>query len=187
MEVMKSLFQANDMAKNSKDQEIINETKIVKELRKNAKMSIETIAKNVGISRQKVYRIIKHLEETHMIWGYTAIIDEYQQGLQKFILLLKRTNRPLEKNTVDTIARSRLDHMYLDLGISIESSYYLHGEYDWAIVFTTEDLRHAKKFANLLVENYPGVITKMNLMQILFAGREHHVFTPHPDKLAEFV
>jgi len=108
MEVMKSLFQENDMVKDSKDQESINEAKIVKELRKNAKMNIETIAKNVGISRQKVYRIIKHLEETHMIWGYTAIIDEYKQGLQKFILLLKRSNQPLEKNTVETIARSRL-------------------------------------------------------------------------------
>jgi len=187
MEVMKSLFQENDMVKDSKDQESINEAKIVKELRKNAKMNIETIAKNVGISRQKVYRIIKHLEETHMIWGYTAIIDEYKQGLQKFILLLKRSNQPLEKNTVETIARSRLEHTYLDLGISIESSYYLHGEYDWAMVFTAVDLRYAKKFAGLLIENYPGIIIKMNMMQILFSAREHHIFNPNPNKLAEFL
>jgi DNA-binding Lrp family transcriptional regulator len=175
------------MVKDGKDQDGMNDAKIVSELRKNAKTSIETIAKNCGLSRQKVYRIIKHLEENHIIWGYTAIIDEYEQGLQKFILLLKRTNQPIEKNTVDTIARSRLEHTYLELGVSIESSYYLHGEYDWAMVFTAANLRHAKKFATLLVENYPGLITKMNLMQVLFSGREHHVFNPNPDRLAELL
>jgi len=76
---------------------------------------------------------------------------------------------------------------YLDLGISIESSYYLHGEYDWAMVFTAVDLRYAKKFAGLLIENYPGIIIKMNMMQILFSAREHHIFNPNPNKLAEFL
>jgi DNA-binding Lrp family transcriptional regulator len=161
--------------------------KILKELRKNSKISIETIAKNCGVSRQKVYRIIKHLEETHMIWGYTAITDEYKQGLQKFILLIKRSSERIEKSTADTIAWSRLEHTYDELGISIESSYYLHGEYDWVLIFTAIDLRHAKKFGGLLVENYPGLISKMNLMQILFSNREHYVYNPDPKKLSEFL
>lgn len=175
------------MAKISKEQDTINEGKILTELRKNSNKSIGTIAKICGVSRQKVYRTIKHLEETSAIWGYTAIIDEQVQGLQKFIILLKRSNQPLEKKTVETIALSRLEPIYTELGISIESSYYVHGEYDWAIIFTAQDLRHAKKFSGLLVQYFPDLILKMNLMQILFSQREHYVFNPNPTKLVGFL
>jgi DNA-binding Lrp family transcriptional regulator len=187
MKVIKSLFQENAMAKDTRDQDSINETKILNELRKNAKMNIETIAKNCGMTRQKVYRIIKHLEETRTIWGYTVIVDDENQRSQKYILLLKRSNQPITKGTADTIAWNRFENIYADLGIAIESSYYLHGEYDWIIIFTAEDLRHAKKFGDLLVQNYPGIIAKMNLMQILFSNKEHYVYNPDPDTLNKFL
>ena len=175
------------MAQMSKDQDAITEGRILNELRKNAKMSIEMIAKNCGVSKQKVYRIIKHLEETHKIWGYTAIIEDSDQGLQKFILILKRSGQPISRETADTIASNRYEELYANLGISIESSFYVHGEYDWVLIFTAKDLRNAKKFSSLLAEKYPGVIVKMSLMQVLFSNREHYVFNPDPDALQKFL
>jgi len=175
------------MVKDAKDQDSINETKILDELRKNAKTSIETIAKNCGVSRQKVYRIIKHLEDTHAIWGYTTVIDDRMQHSQKFIFLIKRTNKPVTKGTAESIAWNRLEHMYAYLGISIESSHFLHGEYDWAIIFTAEDLRHAKKFGDLLAQNYPGFIAKMILMQVLFSSKDHYLYNPDPDVVNSFL
>jgi len=175
------------MAKNTKDQDSINEIKILYELRKNAKKSIDSIAKNCGISRQKVYRIIKHLEEIHAIWGYTAVIDDSKQHSEKFILLIKRTSKPVTKGTADTIAWNRLEHIYADLGITIVSSHFLHGEYDWVIIFSAVDLRHAKKFGDLLTQNYPGLIAKMNLMQILFSSKDHYIYNPDPETLNTFL
>ncbi len=175
------------MTHDSKDRERVNETMILNEMRKNAKMSIESIAKTCGISRQKVYRIIKHLEETHTIWGYTAVTDAGKQRSDKFICLIKRTNKPVSRGTAESIAWNRLEYIYTDLGISIESSHYLHGEYDWAIIFTAEDLRHAKKFGDRLMQNYPGLIKKLNLMQILFSSKDHYVYNPNPDNVSTFL
>jgi uncharacterized protein with GYD domain len=120
-----------------------------------------------------------------MIWGYTAIVDEQKQGLQKYLLLLKQSNLPIEKKSADDITYNRLENMYLEMGITMEDSYYLHGEYDWAIIFTTDDLRNAKKFTDILIRNYPGIITKFSLIRILYAQREHHIKNPDPSKLTE--
>jgi DNA-binding Lrp family transcriptional regulator len=175
------------MAKTKDAKDTIKEMKVIQELQKNSKVSIEAMAKICGVSRQKVYRIIKHLEGNQIIWGYSAIVNESQLGLQKFLLLLKRSNQPLEKGITDKITSNGLEPILSNLGISVESSYYLHGEYDWELVFTAKDLRHAIKFSNLLVQNYPGLIKKMNLIQILFANREHNVFNPNRKKLKDFV
>jgi DNA-binding Lrp family transcriptional regulator len=175
------------MAKTHDAKETVRELKVIQELRKNSKVSIETMAKICGVSRQKVYRIIKNLEGNQIIWGYTAIVNDSQLGLQKFVLLLKRSNQPIEKSITDKIASNELEPIISNLGISIVSSYYLHGEYDWELVFTAKDLRHAIKFSNVLVQHYPGFIKKMNLMQILFANKEHYVRNPNPKKLIDFV
>jgi len=56
------------MAKSSKKQIYEDELKVIAELQKNAKESINIIAKKCGFSRQKAWRIIKKLEEDKTIW-----------------------------------------------------------------------------------------------------------------------
>jgi len=87
------------MTKSSREQLAKDEMKILAELQKNSNESIDTIAKHCSFSRPKVGRTIKQLEESRMIWGYTAVVDEQKQGLQKFILLIKRSMQTLEKKT----------------------------------------------------------------------------------------
>ena len=78
------------MGKSSKEQQAKDERKVLAELQKNSNESIDTIAKHCGFSRQKVWRIIKHLEDNKIIWGYTAVVDEEGTGLKHFVLLVKR-------------------------------------------------------------------------------------------------
>ena len=61
------------MSKSSKEQIIDDEKKVIRELKKNAKASIDSIGKNCNFSRQKVWRIIKRLEENKTIWGYSSV------------------------------------------------------------------------------------------------------------------
>jgi DNA-binding Lrp family transcriptional regulator len=61
------------MPKSSETRLRQDEEKILEILRTDAKASIDDIAKKCGFSRQKVWRIIKKLEEDKIIWGYTAI------------------------------------------------------------------------------------------------------------------
>ena len=147
------------MAKSSKDQIEQDEKKLLSELMKNAKENIDAIAKHCGFSRQKASRMINRLEKSKKIWGYSAIIDAEKQGLQKFMLYLKRTQQEFEKKDLEDIVKDRFDKTLLNLGINVESSYYINGEYDWVIIFTAKDIRQAKKFCDTLLINYPGITT----------------------------
>jgi Lrp/AsnC family leucine-responsive transcriptional regulator len=175
------------MAKISREQINIDEMKILAELQKHSNEPVDTIAKHCGFSRQKAWRLIKRLEESRMIWGYTAVVDHQKQDLQKFIMSIKRSGKTLNKKNVDEIAVDRLEKNYSKMGITIESSYYGHGEYDWMLLFTAKDLRQAKQFSDLLLGSYPGIVEKTSLFQILFTPREHSVFNPNPTKLTDFI
>ena len=47
-----------------------NESKVLEVLKKNARMSLEQIAKESGLTRQTVVKIIKKLEDANVILGY---------------------------------------------------------------------------------------------------------------------
>jgi thiol-disulfide isomerase/thioredoxin len=88
---------------------------------------------------------------------------------------------------VDEIAKDKLEKIISKMGVTIESSYYGHGEYDWILLFTANDLKQAKKFADLLLGAYPGIVAKISLFQTLFIQREHRVPNPDQEKLSEFL
>jgi len=175
------------MAKSSSGQIKEDELRILAALQKFSKENIDTIAQECGFSRQKVWRYIKRLEEDHLIWGYTAVVDEQRLGHQKFMLLLKRSLAELEKKSADDLAVNRLEHAYAQVGVNIQSSYHLHGDYDWGIIFTAPDIIRAKNFCNYILKRYPGIIANMSLIQILFAEREHYVLNPNPMELRDFL
>lgn len=175
------------MAKCSKEQLLEDEMKILAELQRNSNESIDVIAKRCGFSRQKVWKIIKQYEASGSIWGYTAIVDAKTQGLQKFILSIKRSSKTLDKKSMNDNDYNRIEKIMLTLEATIESSYYVHGEYDWVLIFVTKDVQHAKKFADLLFNAYPGLIDKVNLSQILYIQRDHRIANPNQSKLMEFL
>jgi len=176
-------------AKSKKNQEQLcqDERLILNTLQKNSKDSINQITKTCGFSRQKAKRIMTSLETDQTIWGYTAIIDEKRQGLLKYVLLLKRTMNKVDRATAKKIAFQQFENEYEQQGITIESSYFIHGEYDWMIIFTSQNLRDAKKFSTILIERYPNIIAKVNLMQILHSSKTHHIVSPTPESLLDFL
>jgi Lrp/AsnC family leucine-responsive transcriptional regulator len=175
------------MSKSSRDQIVKDEKKILSELVKNSNENIDTIAKHCGFSRQKTWRFIKQLEAKGLIWGYTAIFNEEKIGLIHFILMVKRTTKQIEEKTVDKIVSRKLEDLVAELGITIESSSYVHGEYDWVLTFTAEDIKQAKKFSDSLVALHPGVIEKITIMQTLMFIRKQYILNPDKKKLKEFL
>jgi len=175
------------MSKSSRNQIELDEKKILSELMKNAKENIETIAKHCGFSRQKTWRMIKRLEASGLIWGYTAIFDEEKIGLTHFVVMVKRTMKQLEEATADKIVSRKLEGIAIKMGIIIESSYYVHGEYDWVVTFTAQDINHAKKFSDSLIALYPGVIKKITIMQTLMFIRKQYILNPDKKKLKDFL
>jgi DNA-binding Lrp family transcriptional regulator len=175
------------MSKSSREQMDLDEKKVLSELVKNSNNNIDAIAKLCGFSRQKVWRIVKNLEEKHIIWGYTAIFDEKKIDLLHFMLLVKRSTKKLEEKTVDIIISRELEDLISELGITIESSLYTHGEYDWVITITAQDIRQAKKFSNSLITVHLGVIEKITIIQTLMFIKKQYILNPEKTKLRDFL
>ena len=174
------------MTKSSIEQQAEDERKILAELQKNSKENIDTIAKHCGFSRQKAWKTIKKLEESHKIWGYSAIVDSEKQGLEKFMLFFKRSHKQHDPKDVIEIATTRMDPMKKDLGITVLSSYCIHGEYEWVTIFTAKDIIQAKKFVDAIMQRFHDT-QSINLSQILFTVREHCIQNPNINEMKDFI
>lgn len=175
------------MAKNQREQLNEDERKILTELQKNCKENMDVIAGHCGFSKQKVWRIIKQLEKNHIIWGYPTVYNEEKQKLQKFILLIKRSVQKIDNQTAEQLISYQKNKDIGVLGVTVENSYFSHGEYDWILIFTAQDITRAKKFTDVLLNRYPGMVSKVNLIQILMTLRSQHILNPDYMKLREFL
>ena len=174
------------MAKSSKDQLEQDENKLLSELMKNSKENIDTIAKHCGFSRQKASRMIKHLETSQKIWGYPIVVDNKKQGLEKFMLFIKRGHKKLAPKDTIEITTTRMNPMKEDLGITVLSSYHIYGEYDWVTVFTAKNVIQAKKFCEALIERFPDTQTT-HMSQVLFTVREQCIQNPNIREMKDFI
>ena len=175
------------MPKSSFEQINRDEKKILQEIKKNANNSINAIAKKFNFSRQKVWRIIKKLEKEKTIWGYTAIMNEEKYGTKKFYVLIKRSNMPLDKEIAKKIIYRHLEEKSSEIDVIIETSIYVHGEYDWIIIIEAEDITKAKQFTEMLNKLYQGYIDEIHVLQILFPIKVHGIMNPDKENLEKFV
>ena len=94
-------------------------------LTKNANKSINDIAETCGFSRQKVWRVINNLEKNHTIWGYTAVVDEEKLDKKGYIMLIKRSNKPITKEIINHIIKREIEDRVKKMGVEYIDS-YLH-------------------------------------------------------------
>ena len=175
------------MAKTSRKQIDLDEKRIMAELERNSNESLDVLAKRLKFSRQKIWRVIKGLNKSRAIWGYTAVVDNERRSLKGYVLILKRSSKPMDEKTLDAFVSLHLQELTSSTGASIESMFYVHGEYDWVLSFTAPDIRQAKKFCETLLTAYPGIFAQVSLLETLVAVRNHHVANPNAKKLKEFL
>lgn len=174
------------MAKNSVKQIEKDERRILEELLKNANKSINEIAKTCSFSRQKVWRIIKNLEKNHTIWGYVAVVDEEKLDKKSYIILIKRTNKPLSQELIDKIVKREIVTKSKKSGIEVTNSIYTHGIYDWAICFNAVDIREAKGFVEEINKTFEGFISEIHLIEKMFSAASCGITNPEIKKLNNF-
>jgi DNA-binding Lrp family transcriptional regulator len=136
------------MPKNSIIQIQKDEKKILEEISKNAHSSINEIANKLGFSRQKVWRVIKNLENDKTIWGYTAIIDDTKIGQKRFCILLKKAPVKVTDEKINIVINRDLIKIALKNKVNLESTYFFYGEYDGQICVTAENIYQVKNFIN---------------------------------------
>lgn len=153
------------MAKSSREQIEKDEKKVLHELQKNAKESIDKIAKKCGFSRQKTWRIIKNLEKDKSIWGYTTIVDEEKLGKKSYYLLFSGGKYPMDNHSEKIIVNREVKKAADKMGVVVRNSHWVHGMYDGALYFLADDIMQAKEFQQTFVDLFQGNICNMTLLE----------------------
>ncbi len=173
------------MPKNSKKQIDSDEKKVIRSIQKNAKESIDRLAKKCGFSRQKVWRIIKRLEKNQTIWGYHAVIDDEKIKQKTFLMLIKRNNQPMGE-AVDKLIKATIDEIGQKTNVNVLCNCYLHGCYDWMLCFSAENIQQAKKFSENLNQEFSKYISEIHIMEQIFPLRKCQLLNPNITRLKEF-
>ncbi|MGF3584564.1 MAG: winged helix-turn-helix transcriptional regulator [Thermoplasmatota archaeon] len=160
-----------------------DEQKILYELLKDSSQSINTLAKKLKFSRQKVWRIIRHLKWNGTIWGFTAVVDERRIKMKSYMILIRRTTEPLREDLANKIIKRNVEPSAKKLGITIDSSFYVHGIYDWVICFYAEDISNAKQFCDVVLRAYTGYIADIHILETLFWVKKQGMINPNKRKL----
>jgi DNA-binding Lrp family transcriptional regulator len=174
------------MAKVSLQQMDIDEKTVIRELQRNANEGVDEIAKRCKFSRQKVWRIIKKLESNHTIWGYHAVVDNERLHLKNYIILVKKANAPIGR-LLETILSRDIERDAAEIGVSITCSLYLHGFFDWSIMFTAENIKQAKKFCEQFNRLYHEYVKEIYLIEEIFPVKCCGIQNPDAEKLRNFV
>jgi DNA-binding Lrp family transcriptional regulator len=174
------------MAKNSVKQIEQDEKRILGELAKNANKSINDIAETCGFSRQKVWRVINNLEKNHTIWGYVAVVDEEKLDKKSYMMLVKRTNKPITQKLVNQIVNRELVNIVKKMGIEFTNSIFTHGIYDWVICFNATDIKDAKTLVEIYNKLYEGYVSEVHLVEKMFTAVSSGVTNPDIKKLGDF-
>jgi len=175
------------MSKSSKEQIIDDEKKVIRELKKNAKASIDSIGKNCNFSRQKVWRIIKRLEENKTIWGYSSVFYDEKINLKRYFILFKRTSKPVPKEKIEIITKGKLKEQALKLGVGVESSYFIHGSYDWFVCITANTIKQVKIFLKLFNNFFSeGYIADTEVLEVIFPVEINGISNQNTKEIEEF-
>ncbi|PNX45368.1 MAG: hypothetical protein BV459_08570 [Thermoplasmata archaeon M11B2D] len=175
------------MVKSTKKQRLSDEKKIFSAVHKHYHNNIDQIAKDCGFSRKKTLKLIDKLEKNKMIWGYAAIVDETEKDMCHFFMLIKKTAKPLDKETIEKIDAMQLEDLTVDLQVEIESNCYVHGPYDWLVSFIAPDITEAKKFSDAIKSQFPGCIQHIEIIQTLCFVKRHYIPSPDKIKLSDFM
>lgn len=175
------------MPKSSETRVRQDEEKILEILQTNAKASIDDIAKKCGFSRQKVWRIIKNLEEDKTIWGYSAIYEQERYNLRHFTMMVKRNTTPVDSKMMQEILTTRLDDLLPELNIKMDDIEYVHGFYDGLFSFYAPDLITAKKFSDRFKERFNQYIASVDLLEGIFFIRNQAIRNPNLKKIINYL
>jgi DNA-binding Lrp family transcriptional regulator len=174
------------MPKSSKTQMEEDEKKFLRVFQQNSGKSIEDIAKICGFSRQKVWRIKNRLENNKTIWGYNAVVDEGKLERNRYLMLVKRSSQPTPEDAINKITKLTAGQKGEKIGIDILSVGYMHGEFDVAIVFKADSIKQVKKFKEIMINELPNLIEKMELLEYIFLLRDGGITNPDIENIREY-
>ena len=134
---------------------------------------------------KKYWRVVKRLEKERAIWGYTAVIDDAQLSMKRFLVLIKRVNIPITEEKLNKVINRELGKQAEQIGATIVSSYYVHGCYDYFICITAPGIKQVKKFCETLSKLFKDYISELEVLEVIFPVQSGGIQNPNLKELKE--
>jgi DNA-binding Lrp family transcriptional regulator len=140
----------------------------------------------MGSYRQKVWRKKKKLEDDHVIWGYTAVVDESVLNHVMYIILMKL--KPMSKGLADLMKNRILKREPAKQNVRLLNVLYVNGEYDLLVMFTGPDHSTARRYYDSLRVAYDEhLIEKPVIIDVNLSLMREGKINPDLSKLMEYV
>jgi DNA-binding Lrp family transcriptional regulator len=172
--------------KTSKSNKNIYNNEILHALLEDPTKSSRIIAKELKSYRQKIWREKKKLEEEHIIWGYTAVIDERKLNHVSYVMLLKM--KPMSKELVDLMLKRLYEKAQEKQNVRLRDFWIVNGVYDWVLRFSAPDDYSARRYYDtirLLYDEY--LLEKPVMIDISFCLVSEGKVNPELEKMREFI
>jgi len=172
------------MSKSSDKKIEEDKNNIIRMLTEDSRQSPNEIAKKLGFSRQKAWKLIKEIEREKKIWGYTAITGEEDDNGVTFFALTK--NKIPMFDYIDTIIKRIKERCIGELDIQVTGTFYLNGSYDWITIFTAKNITEAKIFCSYMEKHYGKYIERVELLESVFPLIKCGKINPELEKIKKF-
>ena len=126
----------------------INDIKILRQLQKNASLSIEEISDRIALSRNACWRRIRRLEDDGIINKRVAIVNADALDLGQIVIVLISTNSHDPKWL--SLFRSAIAEMPEIMG-----AHRMSGDLDYILRVRVRDVRAYDKFYQRLISKVP--------------------------------
>jgi DNA-binding Lrp family transcriptional regulator len=148
--------------------------------------SMRDIAKDLNSYRQTIWKKKKELEKDHLIWGYTAVVDEGKQGKGTFLVLMKM--KPMIEDLAKIIVTRIKSKEPARKDIRLIDAFQVNGEYDWIIRFSAQNHTTARKYYDTLRAIYGDyLLEKPVLVDVNFILVAEGKMNPEIDSLYDLV
>ncbi len=143
------------------------DARIVETLVDDPRDSVRNLARKCRLGRQKFYTRRKKLEDSSVIWGYTAVVNPLKMGGRLYVILGKF--KEISKESAKRLEALHSTTKWDDFGVEFLSVYYMMGGYDWMITYVAKDLESAKKSHDFIKMNYADIfIEEPKILEVIF-------------------
>jgi DNA-binding Lrp family transcriptional regulator len=167
---------------NKKNQMILKSEKshekaVIKALLNNARKSTMEIAKEAGLTRQTVAKIIKKLEKDGRIWGYSTVMEPELLDNHFYFVFLKFKEDIDKGELMKEIVSSKTLNAFTKE--YFRYSTYLHGRFDFITSFYAPNLIEAEKKVNIMLKPFRKYISELYLHQVIITFRRMGMLNPN--------
>ncbi len=168
------------MAKNNLKMELL------KHLLEDPTRTVNKLAKTLSTYRKRVLQKKKELEAGHVIWGYTAVVDE--RKINHVLYIVQFRTQSLSKAFADRVINRLRTGSPEKNGVRVIDVFFVDGEYDCFIKFSAPDSITARNYYENLRITYKNFFRgNPSMSNVIFPLVKDGKLNPEIERLYDLI